>query len=295
MTVIDLDPSALSNQPTPEQVAALRTTLRVVPTEVATNADKLALTDVAVGRDVLIIGEANRLEKYMGPIGGEEEASVTVSGFTGDFARLNGIYLIQSRAPGETHNYHHIDGTAVALNGTIYGRWTLVDDEVIVGGAAQAALITDWPWEPTAYEVMNGATGTPVVTRNDIASDVNWEIIGVNTFELFVRGRDLPPATMLWVAGVERQALTYNAVLVSVGWVKAGSQIRIQSPEYTAAWHLEGTTLAQNGSGVQVYFPVGNVVFQSYGGISFSPDLQVLLLNGSRRGYLNILFNTNYV
>ena len=178
-----------------------------------TNANKLALTGIGKGQQVLVTAEANRLEQYLGPVSGEAGAGVefTVDGVRYVYFR-NGLWLGKPQyqnVSGQTGAIRFEDGEWQAILPDLTNIYS--EDDV------------DYPWEATGWTSDTPSnTIDQAPTRNDVASDENWEIIGTNTVELFAQNMD---------------GLTLNGVELTsdnetpVGWVNVGQQIQYGYPD----------------------------------------------------------------
>jgi len=182
---------------------------------VATNKAKLALTDVSYGAEYLITGEANRLEKYLGDLG-DANAGFTVSGSPeGDYP-LNGNYSPTEKFNNGKRRYLITNSVYHRLVYYSAGGWVMQGD---LSNYYSAAGNEDYPWEADW-------SGTPItVTKNPIAGDKNWEILGPNTYELLAYTYEMYADDEInGVSGFGSGTVT------SLGWVKESQLIPALSP-----------------------------------------------------------------
>ena len=196
----------------------------IQPLETPTNLTKLALTDVAVGQEVLITEEANRLEKYMGPIGGEAKAGLTVSG--AGVADVNITMARQGTESGAPY-YSLTGGFGVGVTSVYKDSNFWVIESVAESGVVYfAEEDVDYPWLVQSWQsAVSSYDPPPIITRNDIASDENWIVLR-NTVELWVAVKygDQDPFEINGVPITQAETWTY------VGWVQ------VDSIPYLADW-----------------------------------------------------------
>ena len=268
---------------------AARTALSIPPLEVATNAAKLALTDIVRGQEVLVSGEANRLEKFVGD-GTYSDADADVKGFTitGPSDGSQGAYV-------ETEE---VLGKAAFVKGDFIVNWGGTFWRVRDAEAGDNLWVSNedvsYPWEVTSWQQLDG-TGSPPTFSNFVGTwtgagaddDANWEIIGANTVELLFTG-DGDEA-----GGETLEGAAQSGVAVSLGWFPEGYVTTYVSPSSTYVIDNLETYLA--GGTIDDFYDLQTAVPNQLGGQGVLTVNPFFIPYGcAKRGqvYLSLIRNT---
>lgn len=144
----------------------------VQPLSILSTLTKYSLQDLTPGQNV-IINEANRVEKYLGPISGEEGAGITIIQ-GGDVVHLPRQGIIEGKPFYSLNNiFDDPESVYWEPNG---GSWQIGSNVIGTGGFSDDDQDVNFPWEVSSWQG-DPLFGLISVIRNNAASKENWAII----------------------------------------------------------------------------------------------------------------------
>jgi len=190
------DPALLSNEPAYETDTEVfrigsKRFIQSNVLEVATNQDKLELTNLEVGQEIIITGEGNRIERYLGDLG---YGGLIVTGAgTSDANGTHHWVICEDNSSNSPSPAYFLEETQYGFRKNESGYWE-------IGGNSwndiyyTADDIADTPADVLSWTVeTTGTSPAPSVTYSAEAGNKNWEIMGQNTCEIFIKKNGFKP------------------------------------------------------------------------------------------------------